>query len=227
MTVVPAAKGPCWDGLTYRRLAALTVTVTETVADWDLEPLVPVTVTVKVAAPEQPTVNVEAPEAPRVTLVGLNVAEQPVGAPVAVNETIPVNPFTAVTVMVEVVEDPATKVSDVGLAVTVKSVTVTATVAVLDLVPLVPVTATVKVAALEQLTVNVEVPEAPRVTLVGLRVAVQLAGAPVAVSETTPVKPLTAATVIVEVADEPATKLTDVGLAVTAKSVTVTDTVAV
>ncbi len=84
-----------------------------------------------------------------------------------------------------------------------------------------------KVAAVEQLTVNVEVPEVPSVTPVRLRIALQPAGAPVAVSETTPVKPLTAATVIVEVADEPATKLTDVGLAVTAKSVTVTDTVAV
>ncbi len=79
---------------------------------------------------EQLTVNVELPEAPRVTLVGLNVAEQPAGAPVAVKETKPVNPFTATTVIVEEPEEPATKVSDVGLAVTVKSVTVTETVAV-------------------------------------------------------------------------------------------------
>ncbi len=84
----------------------------------------------KTAALEQLTVRVDVPETPRVTLVGLKAAEQPVGAPVAVSETIPVNPFTGVTVMVEVAEDPATKVSDVGLAVTVKSVTVTATVAV-------------------------------------------------------------------------------------------------
>ncbi len=226
MTVVPAAKGPCWDGLTYRRLGALIVTVTETVADWDLEPLVAVTVTVKVAAPEQPTVNVEEPEAPRVTLVGLNVAEQPVGAPVAVNETIPVKPFTAVTAMVEVPEEPAEKLIEVGLAVTVKSVTVTETVAFLDRVPPVPVTVTVKVAALEQLTVNVDVPDAPRVTLVGLSVALQPVGAPVAVRLTIPVNPLTAVTVIVDVAEEPAKKVRDVGLAVTVKSVTVTATVA-
>ncbi len=183
--------------------------------------------TAKVAAPEQPTVNVEEPEAPRVTLVGLGLAEQPVGAPVVVNETIPVKPFTPVTVMVEVPEEPADKLIEVGLAVTVKSVTVTETVAVLDLVPLVPVTVTVKVAALEQLTVSVEMPDVPRLTLVGLSVALQPAGAPVTVRLTIPVKPLTLVTVIVDVAEEPATKVSEVGLAVTVKSVTATATVAV
>ncbi len=186
----------------------------------------PVTVTVKLAAPEQATVSVDAPEAPRVTLVGLNVAEQPVGAAEAVNETIPVKPFTAVTVMVEVPEEPAEKLIEVGLAVTVKSVTVTETVAVLDRVPPVPVTVTVKVAALEQLTVRVDIPEVPRVTLVGLSVALQPVGAPVAVRLTIPVNPLTAVTVIVDVAEVPATKVSEVGLAVTVKSITLTATVA-
>ncbi len=196
------------------------VTVTATVAVLDLVPLVPVTVTVKVAGLEQLTVNVEVPEVPRVTLAGLRVAEQPAGAPEAVNDTMPVKPFTAVTVMVDVAEEPATKLIEVGLAATVKSVTVTETVAEWDRVPLVPVTVTVKAAALEQLTVSVDVPEVPRVTLVGLRVAVQPAGAPVAVRLTMPVKPFTAVTVTVDVPEEPATKLMDVGLAVTVKSVT-------
>ncbi len=75
-----------------------------------------------------------------------------------------------------------------------------------------------KVAPLEQLTVRVEVPETPRVTLVGLSVALQPAGSPVAASDTTPVKPLTAVTVIVELAEDPATKLIEVGLAATVKS---------
>ncbi len=83
-----------------------------------------------------------------------------------------------------------------------------------------------KVAELAQLTVKVELPETPRVTLVGLRVPVQPAGAPVAARETIPVKPLTDATVIVEAAEEPAKKVRDAGLAVTVKSVTVTATVA-
>ncbi len=79
----------------------------------------------------------------------------------------------------------------------------------------------------EQLTVSVDVWEAPRMILVVLRVAVQPEGAPVADRVTVPVKPLTLVTVIVEVAEEPARKLIDVGLAVTVKSVTVTETVAV
>ncbi len=83
-----------------------------------------------------------------------------------------------------------------------------------------------KTAALEQLIVRVDVPETPRVTLVGLSVALQPAGAPMSVSDTTPAKPLTDATVIVEVAEEPATKLREVGLAVTVKSATVTEIVA-
>ncbi len=73
-------------------------------------------------------------------------------------------------------------------------------------------------AELEQLTVSVELPDAPRVTLVGLRVAAQPVGAPVAVSDTTPLKPLTAVTVIFELAEDPATKLIEVGLAATVKS---------
>ncbi len=176
---------------------------------------------------EQLTVRVELPDKPKVTLVGLRLAEQPKGAPVAASETVPVKPFTAVTVFVEVAEEPATKLMDTGLAVTMKSVTVTTTVADLERVPLVPVTVTVKVAELEQLTVNVDVPEVPRVILVGLRVAEQPVGAPEAVSETTPANPLPLVTVTVELANEPATKLIEVGLAVTVKSVTMTETVAV
>ncbi len=106
---------------------------------------------------EQLTVKVELAETPTVTLVGFRVAAQPVGGPVAVSETMPVNPLTGATVMVDVAEEPATKVSDVGLAVTVKSVTVKATVAEWDNAPLVPVTVTVKLGTtLEQVTVNVE-----------------------------------------------------------------------
>ncbi len=182
--------------------------------------------TVNTAALEQLTVSVEVPEVPRVTLVKLNVDEQPAGAPVAANETTPVKPLTAATVIVEVADEPPTKVSDIGLAFTVKSVTVTATGTEWDSVPLAPVTMTLKAAPLEQPTVSVDVPEVPRVTLVGLRLALHPVGAPVAVRLTIPVNPLTAVTVIVEEAEDPATKLMDAGLAVTVKSVAVTETVA-
>jgi len=60
---------------------------------------------------------------------------------VSVSDTVPVNPFTAATVIVEVAETPAlTAAGDVAL--TVKSVTVKVAVALWVSVPLVPVTVT-------------------------------------------------------------------------------------
>jgi len=47
-----------------------------------------------------------------------------------VRATVPVNPFTGATVIVDVAAVPAVVVTAVGLAVTVKSVTITVTVAV-------------------------------------------------------------------------------------------------
>jgi hypothetical protein len=125
---------------------------------------------------------------PRVTLVGVSVQVRPVaGATVAVRLTVPVNPSTAVTVIVEVPAVPALIITLVGLAATVKSLTVKATVAEWDKVLLVPVTVTVYVPALP-VHESVEVPEP--VTLVGFRVQVRpVAGATVAVRLTTPLKP--------------------------------------
>jgi hypothetical protein len=104
--------------------------------------LVPVTVTVYVpATPEQD--RVEVPEVPRVTLVGVRVQVRPVeGDTAAVRATVPVKPWTAVTVIVEVPEAPARIVTLVGLAATVKSLTVMFTVAEWVSVLLVPVTVT-------------------------------------------------------------------------------------
>lgn len=68
---------------------------------------------------------------------------RPAGETAEVRATVPVNPFTGATVIVEVALAPTTAVTLVGLAVTVKSVTVTMTVAVWVIVPLVPVTITV------------------------------------------------------------------------------------
>lgn len=56
---------------------------------------------------------------------------------------MPVNPLTGATVIVLVAAVPALVATLVGLAVTVKSVTVYVTVAVWDIEPLVPVTVTV------------------------------------------------------------------------------------
>ena len=67
--------------------------------------------------------NVLVPEP--VTLVGVRVQVKPVaGETVAVRETIPLNPFRAVTVIVEVPAVPAFTLTVVGLAAIVKSWTV-------------------------------------------------------------------------------------------------------
>ncbi len=55
---------------------------------------------------------------------------RPEGDTVEVRATVPVKPFTGATVMVEVAAVPALTATLVGLAVTVKSVTITVTVAV-------------------------------------------------------------------------------------------------
>jgi hypothetical protein len=68
--------------------------------------------------------SAEVPEVPSVTLVGFKVQVSPVAGETAEDRfTGPVNPFTAVTVMVEVPLEPATNATVVGLAATVKSFT--------------------------------------------------------------------------------------------------------
>jgi hypothetical protein len=65
---------------------------------------------------------VEVPEVPSVTPVGVKVQVSPVLGETAEDRlTGPVNPFTAVTVMVEVPLEPATNATVVGLAATAKS----------------------------------------------------------------------------------------------------------
>jgi len=62
-------------------------------------------------------------------LVGDRVQVRPAGETELVRATVPVKPFTGATVTVDVAVAPATTVALVGLAVTVKSLTVTVTVA--------------------------------------------------------------------------------------------------
>lgn len=68
---------------------------------------------------------------------------RPTGETDEVRVTVPVNPWTGATVMVEVPTALANAVTLIGLALTVKSLTVTATVAEWVRDPLVPVTVTV------------------------------------------------------------------------------------
>ncbi len=62
--------------------------------------------------------------APRTMLDGARVHVNPAGLTLDVSATVPVNPFTGATVIVEVAAVPALTAKAVGLAVTEKSVTV-------------------------------------------------------------------------------------------------------
>ena len=68
--------------------------------------------------------------APRTMLLGVRVQVSPAGETDEVRVTVPVNPLSGATVMVDVPATPALVVTLVGLAVTEKSLTVTVTVAV-------------------------------------------------------------------------------------------------
>ena len=95
-----------------------------TVAEWDNDPLVPVTVTWTSWAVANVHDNVALPEP--VTLVGATEHE----VLLVVRLTMPANPWRPVTVIVEVPGEPAFTVTLVGLADIVKSWTVKVTVAV-------------------------------------------------------------------------------------------------
>lgn len=87
------------------------------------EPLVPVTVTVN--GPDAAEVNVRVEDAvppeERVTLAGLRESVGPAGETVVARETVPVKLLTLVSVTVDVAEEPAVAVTEVGLIVIAKS----------------------------------------------------------------------------------------------------------
>jgi hypothetical protein len=200
-----------------------------TVAEWESVPLAPVTVTVKEPVADAVHDRVEVAEVVvplRAILVELREQVRPVeGETVSDNVTVPVKPFVAATVIVEVPGVPTVTLTVVGLAVTVKfgaAVTANATVVEWEIDPLVPVTVTVNEPVAEPVQERVEVPELVVVvseTLAGLRVQVKpVDGEIVSVRATVPAKPLSPVTVMVEVPAFPTITLTLVGLAVTVKS---------
>ena len=152
-------------------------------------------------------------------LVGLDVQERPEGETLEVRATVPVNPLTGATVIVDVAAAPAKALTLVGLALTVKSVTVTATVAVWTIDPLVPVTVTVKLPFAdarqdkldELLTDRLEVPRLHASPVEGETVEVRV---------TVPMNPFRNVTVTSEVPVPPDVTSTLVGLAVMVKSET-------
>jgi len=102
--------------------AATAVTVRVTVVVCVTLPLTPLSVNVEVPTGVLPvvvTVNVEVP-AP-VTVAGEKLAVAPVGNPLALSVTVPVNPFNAAMLAVYVVALPTFTVCVLGLADIVKS----------------------------------------------------------------------------------------------------------
>ncbi len=98
-------------------------------AEWLSEPLVPVSVTVKLPAVRLLHDSVDVAEAPRVTLVGLREQLRPLGDEVWVRLTIPAKLLILVTVMVEVPVTPRPTVTVVGLSEMLKSWTTNVVVA--------------------------------------------------------------------------------------------------
>jgi len=169
-------------------------------------PLTPVTVTVAVpivAVLDAVKVRVLVP----VVEAGLKAAVTPVGSPLAVRATAPVNPPEGATVIVLLPVPPCATVTLAGLAdnekLGVLLVTVRTSVAVCVSVPLTPLTVTVAAptaAVAEAVKVNVL---EPVVVEAGLKLAVTPLGRPLAVKATLPANPLIRLTVIVLVAVPP------------------------
>lgn len=91
------------DGETLMLKSACAAAVTTSVAVPDAlsDPLVPFTVMVELpVAVVEATVTVMVEDPEPLIVVGENAAVAPVGRPLAANVTVPVNPFTAVTVAV-------------------------------------------------------------------------------------------------------------------------------
>lgn len=131
--------------------------------------------------------------------VGLNDAVTPLGRPDADRLTLPLKPFTGLTVTVSVPLAPCVILTLFGEADRLKSgaaFTVRLTVVVCVRLPDVPVIVTVLVpVAAVLLAVNVR--ELVLVVEVGVKVAVTPLGRPDAVRATLPVKPFLGVTVIV------------------------------
>jgi hypothetical protein len=148
------------------------------------------------------TVNVEFP-AP-VTVAGEKLAVAPVGNPLALSVTTPVNPFSAAMLAVYVVALPTVTVRVPGLPEIVKSAgdggafSTKLTVVVCVTLPLIPVIVSVEVPTgvlPVVITVNVEFP-AP-ITVAGEKLAVAPVGNPLALSVTTPPNPFNAPMLVV------------------------------
>ena len=175
------------------------------------------------------SVSVELPEPPELSamLEGFRDAVRLPEDDVAVSVTVPLNPPRLVRLMVELPLEPRIMLTVVGLALIVKSGTLTVRVMLWEREPVVAVIVTVYVPGrmpLVEEKIRVEAPEDPldNAIVVGLRVTVGPEGETVAVSDTLPDSPLTLDSVMVEFADVPGGAESEFGLATIVKSTTCT-----
>jgi hypothetical protein len=165
-------------------------------------PLVPVIVTGKVPLPVEVHDSVEVPVVvvlPRGTFPGVRLQLRPDGSGASDRVIVPTKLPTAATVIVELPAVPSLTFTEIGLAVTLKSVgSVKVTMTLCEIVPLVAVTVAGSGFREKEVQDKFEVVDEPRVRLVCERPHVRPEDAETA-KATVPVKPLTDATVIVEV----------------------------
>jgi hypothetical protein len=163
--------------------------------------------------------SVEVPNPPEM-LVADRVHVRLVELVVADSATVPVNPFSPATLIVDVPGTPTLTVILFGTAV-IKNPgggpMLKVTAALWDRVPLVPVTVAVKLPVVEAVHERIDVPEPPLMLAVD-RVHVRLVELVVTARDTVPVKPFTGETVIVDMAATPCAAVMLVGLAAIVKS---------
>ncbi len=148
--------------------------------------------------------DVAVPPAVSETLKDPKEVVSPPGEVEVVCATVPAKLLRLPRLMMVAPDEPATKLSPGGVAM-LKSTTLTVTITGWERAPLIPVTVTVYVPALEAVHDSVEVKEVPKLALVGLREhARPVPGETSSESETVPTNPFRLFTVMVDVIVEPA-----------------------
>jgi hypothetical protein len=206
------------------------VMVSETWAMCDRLPLVPVSV--KTELPTVAVSNTDSVSVVPVALdVGLKVGVTPLGRPLTLKATLPVNPPLGATAMAMVPVEPCSSETLDGLADTEKSggggtgkATVSEIVVVALTLPAKPATVTVAVPRVAALVAenNIADTKPPLTGVVSWNLAVTPLGSPLAVNVGMPLNPVTAVAwmVLCTMTPEPATTVTLDGLALIAKSET-------
>lgn len=173
-------------------------TVKVTLAVWLSPPLVPVIVNGKLPEGVELVVEIVRVDPDPFTEDGVKLAVAPLGSPLAVNATWPLNPFNGDSETVKVVLPPGGTDSAAGAAESekfgVEELTLKLTVPVWLTLPLVAVIVRVKLPAGVEVVVEIfKVDDPDPVTEDGLKLAVAPLGKPLTLNETVLLNPFSAA----------------------------------